>query len=115
MSKEEFNDKSRSLLDEHVDALDAATLSKLHQARTRAVAARRSRVPAYAGWAGGALAASITLAVINFEQGPPPLPSIYEDPLQQAAAEELEFVDDLEFIAWLILEEEETNDVVEST
>ncbi|MFT5212275.1 MAG: hypothetical protein ACI9CE_004017 [Flavobacterium sp.] len=36
-----------------------------------------------------------------------PLPSIYEDPIQQAAAEEMELLNDLEFVAWLLLEEVE--------
>ena len=38
---------------------------------------------------------------------PEPLPVIYEDPVQQAAASEMELMDDLDFVAWLLLQEGE--------
>lgn len=108
MTEESFKNKSKDLLDEHSSALDAATLSKLHQSRNLALDAKPGRVTAPAGWIGaGALAASLTVAVVYFDARPDAtLPVIYDDPLQQAVAEELELMDDLEFYAWLVLQEE---------
>lgn len=113
---EKFDEKTRELLDDHAERLDAATLSKLHQARNRAVE-RKRRFSVQPGWAGaGALVASLAVAVIYFDnQQLPPLPAIYEDPLQQAAAEEMELMDDLEFYAWLVLQEEASLGEGEST
>lgn len=118
MTEEAFNKKAKDLLDEHVDKLDAATLSKLHQARNRAVDSQRAdkKLPAYSGWAGaGAMAASLIVGIVYFNQQPPPLPAIYEDPVQQAAAEEIELMDDLDFVAWLVLQEDDANHVDTST
>ena len=115
MTNKELQEKAKRLLDEHVDKLDSATLSKLHQARSQALEGAGRRQTNYPGWVGaGALAASLSVAFVYFEQQPPPLPSIYEDPIQQAAAADLELMDDLEFIAWLVLEEGDIN-VVKST
>jgi len=120
MTEEAFNKKAKDLLDEHVDKLDAATLSKLHQARNQAVESVSQRagkkLPAYSGWAGaGAMAASLMVGVVYFNQQPPPLPAIYADPIQQAAAEEIELMDDLDFVAWLVLQEDDVNHVDTST
>lgn len=118
MTKKAFNRKVKDLLDEHVDGLDAATLSKLHRARNEALAlaAKRTGFSAYSGWLGaGAMAASLVAGVVYFNQQPPPLPAIYEDPVQQAAAEEVELMDDLDFVAWLVLAEEDVNHVDSST
>ena len=113
-NEEDFNRRAKALLDDNVDALDAATLSKLHQARNRALEAKRR--PQVGAWLGaGAIAASLTVAVITFDQQPTQLPAIYEDPLQQAAAEDLELMDDLDFVAWLVLEEETFDNVDQST
>jgi len=124
MTEEAFNNKAKDLLDEHVDKLDAATLSKLHQARNLAVESASNsastsagkKLPAYSGWAGaGAMAASVIVGVVYFNQQPPPLPAIYADPVQQAAAEEIELMDDLDFVAWLVLQEDDLNHVDTST
>ena len=116
MTEEEFDNKARALLDEHVEGLDAATLSKLHQARNRALEHAGRRLPAASCWMGaGAMAASLAVAVVYFNQAPPPLPAIYEDPVQQAAAEDFELMDDLDFVAWLVLEEDDLNHVDTST
>ena len=118
MTEEAFDKKAKDLLDENVDRLDAATLSKLHQARNQALesAGKRSGLPAYSGWVGaGAMAASLAVGVVYFNQQPPPLPAIHEDPIQQAAAEEIELMDDLDFVAWLVLEEDDLNHVDSST
>jgi len=101
---DEFERKASELLSEDVEHLDAETLSRLRQARTRALGKRQRRAIWY--WpAAGALAAGL-LVLVLYPEEPPPLPSIYEDPVQQAAAEDLELLEDLEFYAWLALEEE---------
>ncbi len=105
----------RELLDDHSAGLDGNTRAKLHQARNRALDGDR-RTTATFGWAGaGAVAASLALAVVYFEPAPPPLPTIYEDPTQQAIAEDIELMDDLEFYAWLVLEEDEAVERVDNT
>ena len=96
-------------MDEHAESLPGETRSKLHQARTKAVA--HNPGARYGLWLGaGAVAASLTVAVLVADQEPPPLPDIYADPTQQAAAENLELMDDLEFIAWLVLQEDMANE-----
>ena len=116
MTEEELHQKAKKLLDESVDQLDGSTLSKLHQARSQALGRGIRKLPEYSGWAGaGALVASFAVALVYFDQSPPPLPAIYEDPLQQAAAENMELMDDLEFIAWLVLEEGDNDNAVKST
>ncbi len=116
MTEEAFNKKAKELLDENVDKLDAATLSKLHQARNAALAGTNKKLPAHSGWVGaGAMAASLAVGIVYFNQQPPPLPGIYEDPIQQAAAEEIELMDDLDFVAWLVLQEDDVNHVDTST
>lgn len=108
----EFEKKSKELLDEHADSLDGPTLSRLHQMRSNAIS-RKTRSPylPYVGWTGaGAVAASLFVAVVYLDRSPEPLPTIYEDPLQQAAAEELELINDLDFYAWMVLEEDGVSD-----
>lgn len=106
-----FGDRSRQLLDQHGEGLDAATLSRLHQARNKAIEGRSSN---WVQWGfGGALAASVLVAVLIFYPSLTPLPGIYEDSLQQAAAEDIDLLNDLEFVAWLIMEEGENGEFID--
>ena len=50
----------------------------------------------------------MALVAVFVVREPAGLPGIYEDPMQQAGAEEMELMDDLDFMAWLVLEEGET-------
>jgi len=106
----------RQLLDDDVAATDGATASRLHRMRSEAVA-RRSRRTAWVGWTGaGAAAASVAAVALYFNvTTPEPLPVIYDDPLQQAAASEMELMDDLDFVAWLVLQEGENTDASDQT
>ncbi len=115
MTDNAFDKKAKELLDESVDGLDGPTLSKLHRARSNAVARAGQTTPSsWLGWTtAGAVAASLAVAAIYIDRQPPPLPSIYEDELQQAAAEDMELLDDLDFIAWLVLEEGELSDEID--
>ncbi len=118
MNRNELEKESGRLLDEHADALDGSKRSKLHQARNVAVerAGRRSSRVGMPWIASGAVLSGLLVAVLFVErQSPSPLPAIYGDPLQQAAAEELELLDDLEFMAWLILENELAGEPGENT
>ena len=116
MTEKDFNQKAKMLLDENASGIDGATAAKLHQMRNRAVAAADRTRSTYPGWIGaGALAASLAVTFVYFDQQLPTLPNIYEDPVQQAAAEELDLMHDLDFMAWLVLEEGGLNDVVESS
>ncbi|MFT7218679.1 MAG: hypothetical protein ACI8Z1_000290 [Candidatus Azotimanducaceae bacterium] len=117
MKKPEFEKDARDILNDHVDGLDGATLSKLHRLRFKAVANQLGHkiwFPLRACLGAGALAASIAVAVLFIDRQPSPLPAIYGDPSQQAAAENLELMDDLEFIAWLVLEEDLANETTRS-
>ncbi len=97
-------------LDASVDALDAATLSRLNQARQRALAE-----VAYAPWrrrwiwpAAFAAAASVVMAVAWLPRGavsPPlatPVASVQQEDLDLlATGDSLDMYEDLEFYAWL--------------
>lgn len=106
-SEEALTEQTRQLLDDSVEYMDGPTRARLHRARSAALEGRRRR-PTWVGWAAtGTVAASFAAALIYMDTQPPPLPPIYEDPVQQAAAEEMELMDDLEFVAWLVMEEGE--------
>ncbi len=97
-------------LTEGISSMDAATLSKLHRARNFALD-QESRGVSWSQWGfGGALLSSFLLLGIYFYQLTPPLSEIYADPIQQASAENIELLDDLEFFAWLLLEESSLKD-----
>jgi predicted PP-loop superfamily ATPase len=104
---QDFNEKARLLLDEGIDSIDSATLSRLHRARNRALKSQKKINPWLKWSGGGAIAATVLFAMNISLESVEPLPSIYEDPIQQAAAEEIELLNDLEFVAWLLLEEVE--------
>ena len=115
MNDDNLNRRAAALLDEHADALDGPTRARLHQARNRALAGV-SPVRRVLPWAGaGAVAAGIFAVTLLVTQATPPLPAIYEDPLQQAAAEDMELMDDLEFMAWLVLEEDYQDDAANNS
>lgn len=111
----EHEDRLRSLLDRKAEELDGHTLSRLRQARARAIA--RGSKPA--GWlrlpdwsiAGGMATATIALLAFSFLLEAPPdsgLPPITAGDLEiLASGEDLEFYDRLEFYRWL----EETGDM----
>jgi hypothetical protein len=42
---QDFNEKARLLLDEGIDSIDAATLSRLHRARNRALKSQKKINP----------------------------------------------------------------------
>ena len=113
--EDEFVQKASELLDERAEHMDAMTRSKLHQARNQALAKPKGLL-GWQTWSGaGALAASFAIALVYFDTNPQPevMPALYADTVQQAAAAEMELMDDLDFVAWLVLQESEADDVVD--
>jgi len=96
----------RRVLDASVAGLDAASRSRLTQARHRALEARgRQRSPWAAGLALGGVAASVGVLVIAYAlwQGQVPAQS-YEalaDLEVLTAGDQIELYEDLEFYEWL--------------
>ena len=97
---QELQQQTRTALDQRVDALDAATLSRLTRARHRAVAAAQARPRRHwLGWriAGATAAvAGISLTVLLMGDASSPLP---DDGLMFSDAELIELDDDLELVA----------------
>jgi hypothetical protein len=96
----ELPEQARRLLDEHAEALDGATRSGL----------RRARALALESWAFATTgAAAATAALALFLAAPwraaDPLPQIYQDPLQQAVVEDMDLLDDMDVLMWLVAEE----------
>ncbi len=108
----EFEQRTRQLLQESVDGLDAATRSKLTQARHAALeaATNRRRIPGLGFWApAGVLASAVLATVLVLAPGQRASDSVnvasgetFEDLELLADAEALELAqeDDLEFLEW---------------
>ncbi len=123
LSEEQLVESSKKLLHDNEATMDAATLSRLHHARSRALEQRR------AGWlwwpAMGAVTAAAFTGFVFFPSLDSSLDSsaiaIQESAVQLAVSmtnedlellsstEDLEFLAELEFYAWL--EETELDDV----
>lgn len=108
--EEAFVERAKALLEQSEAALAPEVGARLAQMRRRAVAASETRgmhfvlqplVPA------GAMAATLSAVVAFWLLATAPLPSIYEDESQQLAAEDMELLEDLEFVAWMVVEEGE--------
>ena len=106
-----LTEKIRDQLDQSVEHLDGATLSRLTQARNQALdSARRSRHSAWWSVGGLATAAALVLAIAVTLRTPetvdtPPVTG-FED-LELLATEDLDLVEDLDFYLWLEVELEE--------
>ncbi len=107
--------EAKALFDDSVDSLDAERLSKLNQARQRALG-ELERGPDYLRWqrlvpAGGAVAAAAVLGVMVLgpdESGVdlPLAPTTAETDFELLINEDsLEMLEDLEFYSWLSIEE----------
>lgn len=108
-SNKDFLRHSKKLLDDSVDSLDAATLSRLNQARQKALDARRSNV--FSGSKAGLAFASLVVAALVIllwtvtpEQPSAELAQQYEDIDMLTADADLELLEDLEFVSWLLEE-----------
>jgi hypothetical protein len=105
----EQEERLRSLLDKKAGELDSHTLSRLRQARSRALArqskpAGRLQLPDWS-IAGGLATATIAVLAFSFlletpqDPGLPPVPAGDLEIL--ASGEDLEFYDQLDFYHWL--------------
>lgn len=110
VSQAQLHEASKALLLREEAALDGATLSALHKARSNALEQRRAP---WIWWpAMGVTAAALITAVVLLPVAPQNTPA-QESPVQLAenlssedlellaAVEELEFLEELEFYAWL--------------
>ena len=99
---------SRDALNESVEHLDASTLSRLNQARQKALSQEESSPLINIPWIpAGALAALSLTVVVGFLTLPSPESSLtnLDEAEFMATNEEIELAEDLEFVAWLIEQE----------
>ena len=105
----DFLQHIRNELDEACDDLDAATCSRLNQARQQALETRR---PARSRWllpltgltttaAIGVLSVNLWTTQLTQQQTPQPKIDLVEDMELLSGTEELEFFENLEFYQWL--------------
>ncbi|VAW66907.1 hypothetical protein MNBD_GAMMA09-3123 [hydrothermal vent metagenome] len=116
---DDFLKQSRKQLNESADSLDAATLSRLNQARQKALKTHTKRrfMPFKLPVAG--IMASISIATIAgwlWTSQLPPVASVQlafddEDLNMLTSNAELELLEELEFVSWLVLEQEVTPDI----
>jgi hypothetical protein len=98
-------DRSRQALDQSLEDLDAATISRLNRIRHTALAETRAR--RWQWWipAGGLATACAFLVAVNLSPRAPSRPTQVESPLGDlellASKENLEMLEELEFYAWL--------------
>ncbi len=111
-----FLQNSKKLLDDSVDSLDAATLSRLNQARQKALdcrsmGSRRSNF--FLATGPGAVFASFAVAVVvavlwtaapQAPQSEQHLAQQYEDIEMLTSEADLDLLEDLEFVSWLVEE-----------
>jgi len=104
-----FLQHSKKLLDDSVDSLDAATLSRLNQARQKALDTRRANLFSDnrigVVFASFAVAAIVTLLwTTTPQQKSVELAQQYEDIDMLTADADFELLEDLEFVSWLLEE-----------
>lgn len=107
MTDKDFEKQAKEAFDDSVDALDAATLSRLNRGRQAALA--QSGRPGFAGLSGSrwmpaiGLAAAVLLVVVTL-RGPADVDVIAApaSDLEILLSEEsIEMLEDLEFYSWL--------------
>ena len=113
-SDEKFAQEAKTLFDESVDKLDAATLSTLNQSRQRALAEAHAQPTQWLRWVPAAGMAAATLLVVMVILPDPaniqPVPSEVADMEILLGEDSIEMLEDLEFYAWIDMLEQE-NDV----
>lgn len=95
----------RELLDETIDHMDSANLSRLKQARSRALD-RTSQGRSWQHWLpAGAVTAGLLAFTVYFDNFNSSEPALYQGQAQMEVVENMELLNDLEFVAWLALNE----------
>jgi len=114
----EFLQHSRKLLDDSVDSLDATTLSRLNQARQKALDSRATgahRTNFFLTTTGVVFASFAVAAIVVLlwttvsPQQSPVLAQQYEDIDMLTSDAELDLLEDLEFVSWLVGENQDMN------
>lgn len=102
---------ARDALDRSAETVSDQALERLARARERALSAAAERGATVAAaapprWLPAlAMAATVVIAIGGWQQTlPPPLP-FAGDPLEATAAQHVELLDELEFLAWLELQD----------
>jgi hypothetical protein len=109
IDNDDFERRAKRLFDDSVSALDAATRSRLTQARYRALEERKSARAASWRWSlipAGTLAATALVTWLTVWQPPPASDNVQAAPLADLeillGEEDLEMLDEeLEFYGWL--------------
>ena len=108
--------RAKQLFDDSVDGLDAATLSRLNQARQKALEASTRRTPPLLRWAPvGGLATAAAVAMLLMQS-----PTTIQPPVDAGAVEfeillsddKFGKLEDLEFYEWIDLADEAGGDSV---
>jgi len=107
---------SKKILDESAESLDAATLSRLNQARQKALGSHTAAFSFKTSWIPASAFASLGIAVTtawlltslpdDTEQFQ--IAKVYEDMEMLTSETDLELLEQLEFVSWLV-EEEQNN------
>ena len=105
----DFEQVAKQQLDDSLETIDAATLSRLNQARRRALLYEKKKRPIHFSWASGLLGtfavAMLVITIIHSTQQSQPLvPDLITeqwDVLVVADEGELELYNDLDFYQWL--------------
>jgi hypothetical protein len=109
VDKQDLETSAREALDRRLENLDAATLSRLRQARQQAVATA-NRAPRVDWWlTAGAVATAVVIASISVTLFLPvpvkPIPDwlVQQEPDVEmlVSTEDLDFYQELEFLLWL--------------
>ena len=101
-----FEKKLKAAFDESVDALDAATLSKLNRSRHEALAELQRPRQKWSAWAPATGAAAAVLVTVLLLQSPQVVndlngPSAVTDMEILLGEDSIEMLEDLEFYSWL--------------
>ncbi len=109
-----FLQNSKKLLDDSVDSLDGATLSRLNQARQKALDCRSmgshrsnfflatGRGAVFASFAVAAVVAVVLTVAPQTPQTDQPLAQQYEDIEMLVSEADFDLLEDLEFVSWLV-------------
>jgi hypothetical protein len=105
VTDEEFNNRAKRDFDASVEKLDAATLSRLNQARHAALAELQQPTRQWSRWVPAAGVAAAALVAVMIAQNPV---GVYEPPSAAVADMEIllgedsiEMLEELEFYSWL--------------
>jgi hypothetical protein len=116
----ELQQRALTMLRETERDLDPQTLDQLAAARRAAVASADSSTPWLSPWLlgfGGTAATAALVLAIALTSVEPELPPL--DQIEFAVAQETELLEDLEFVAWMMLEDgvelEDADDVSASS